>query len=223
MDIWSARKKSFKWLNNELKIESWILQQGFDFLGKLVKLYEKIGLNEGESENGQFCRIISITLAKSSHLLLGSYSLILDGVAQEAGALLRPIIETHELLVYIRLDKSRIYQVIDDKLPSPGNIGKAISGNYQGLREHLNKSASHFSYKITSIRHLFDKKARIRPIPDHSLNVLRTNLQVLITFQIFILREALNCLLEIGIDANALIGEMEEWHTIAVNTVSPGK
>ncbi len=50
MNIWSAREKSLNWLNNELKPESQVLQEGFEYLGNLVELLENTGNNEGESE-----------------------------------------------------------------------------------------------------------------------------------------------------------------------------
>ncbi len=212
-----------RWLNDELKPESEILQEGFDYLGNLVKLFEKIGHNEGESEIGQFCRIGGITLAKFSHLLLGCYSLMLDGLAQESGALLRPLIETYELLVYFRQDKSRINQVLEGNLPSAGIVGKRISGDYQNLREYLNDNASHFSYKMDSVRHLFDENAKIQSAPNHSLKVLRTNLQLLNAFQVFILFEAVNCLFAIEFDANSLTDKIEKWRDTSVKIFSPEK
>ena len=221
MNIWSAREKSLNWLNNELKPESQVLQEGFEYLGNLVELLENKGNDEGENEIGQFCRISGIALAKISHLLLGCYSLMLDGLAQESGALLRPLIETYELLVYFRQDKSRISQVLEGKLPSAGTIGKRISGDYQDLREHLNVNASHFSYKIDSVRHLFGENAKIQPIPNHSLKVLRTNLQLLYAFQTFVLFEAVNCLFAIGFDANALTDKIEKWRDTSVKIFSP--
>ena len=223
MNIWSAREKSLHWLNNELKPESRILQEGFDYLGNLVELYEKTGNNEGEGETRQFCIIGSITLAKLSHLFLGCYSLALEGLPQESGALLRPLIETYELLVYFRQDKSRINQIIEGKLPSAGIIGKKISGDYQDLRECLNDSASHFSYKIDSVRHLSGKNAKIQSIPNHSLKVLRTNMQLLNVFQTIILFEAVNCLFAIGIDANGLPDKIEKWRDTSVKIFSPEK
>jgi hypothetical protein len=44
-----------------------------------------------------------VTLVKAKNLALGSYSLVLDGLGQEAGALMRPMIEYAELLAYFRL------------------------------------------------------------------------------------------------------------------------
>lgn len=216
MNIWFAREKSLGWLNNELKSESEILQEGFDYLENFVSLYEKIGENEGGNEIGWFCRIGSITLAKFSHLLIGCYSLALDGLAQESGALLRPLIETYELLVYFRQDKTRINEAIDGNLPSAGIIGKKISGDYKNLRTHLNDNASHFRYKKDSVRHLLDNNFKIHPVPNHTLEVLRTNLQLLNAFQIFILFEALNCFFAIGDGANTLADEIEKWRDTCV-------
>jgi hypothetical protein len=218
MNIWSAREKSINWLSNELKPEGEILQEGFEYLEDFVNLFEKIGQSEGDSETGQFCRISSITLAKISHLLLGCYSLTLDGLAQESGALLRPLIETYELLIYLRQDKSRINQVIEGKLPSAGGIGKKISGDYQNLREYLNDNASHFSYKTNSVLHLFDENIKVRAVPNHGVKVFRTNIQLLNAFQVYILFEAVNCLFAIDFDANALADKIEKWRKACVKT-----
>jgi hypothetical protein len=38
--------------------------------------------------------------------------------------LLRPILEAYELLIYFRLEPSRVDQAIDGKLPSPGKRAK---------------------------------------------------------------------------------------------------
>ncbi len=199
------------------------MQEGFEYLGILIELFETIGENEGETETGQFCGICGVTLAKLSHFLLGCYSLILDGLAQEAGALLRPLIESYELLVYIRQDKARVSQVLEEKLPRAGIIGKSISGDYQDLREYLNDSASHFGYKKDSVRHLLRGNTKLQPIPDHSLKVLRTNLQLLNAFQIFVVFEAVNCLSAIGFDANALADKIKKWRDTCVKTFSPEK
>ena len=223
MNIWSAREKSLHWLEHELRPESLHLQDGFDYLGNIIELFEKLGRNAGESEAGQFCRISAITLAKYSHLLLGNYSLILDGLAQEAGALLRPLIETYELLVYLRQDKSRITEVLEGESPSAGIIGKRISGDYQDLRKHLNDNASHFSYKTDSVKHLLDQNARIQPIPDLSLMVLRNNLKLLNAFQVFVLFEAVNCLFVIGFDANPLTNKVEKWRDTSIEIFSREK
>ncbi len=216
MDIWVAREKSLHWLNNELVSEGKILQDGFDYLGNCVKRFDEIANSEGESEKGQFCRICSLTLAKLSYLLLSCYSLALDGLAQESGALLRPLIEAVELLVYFQQDKTRINQVLDNTLPSAGIIGKRISGDFQDLREYLNQNASHFSYKAESMRHLFDKNTKIRSIPDHSLIVFRKNLEMVNVFQVYILFEAAKCLQTIEYDENEFVDKIRGWNDMRV-------
>jgi hypothetical protein len=211
MKIWSERNKSLILLDNELYREGKVVQEGFGYLESLVELFQKISSSKGESETGQFCRICSITLAKFSHLSLGCFSLALDALSQESGALLRPLIETYELLVYFRQDISRINELLEDKLPSAGVIGKRISGDYQDLRKYLNDNASHFSYKIESVRHLIDGNSKVKLIPNQRLDVLRKNLSVLNAFQIFMLLEAINCLFTIDYDANSLGNDIEKW------------
>ena len=211
MNLWVAREKSLIWLDNELSQEGKALQEGFDYLESIGEIFEQISDREGGNLVGQFCRICVVTLAKFDHLLLASYSLMLDALAQEAGALLRPLIETYELLVYFRLDISRVDKILDGKLPTAGAIAKIISGDFQNLREYLNDNASHFSYKPESIRHLFGLNAKVKPIPTHSLKVLRTNLTLLNAFQAFMLIESVNCLFATGFDANSLANEIENW------------
>jgi hypothetical protein len=220
MNIWNAREKSYAWLKRDLFLEGRIIQEGFDYLGEFVNLFEKIAQSEASSEKGKSCRVWSITLAKISHLLIGCFSLILDGLAQESGALLRPIIEIYEILVYLRLDTSRLSQVIDDSLPSAGAIGKEISGDYQELRKYLNDNASHFSYKENTIRHLFDEDDKVRSVPNHSLMVLRKNIQLLNAFQISILDEALNCLYLIDVSNKAVGSKMEKWRKSCIDLFS---
>ncbi len=199
------------WLENELIQESDLLQQGFDFLDKCTGKFERLGNLESETLVEKFSRICAITLAKANHFLIGCYSLTLDGLAQEAGAILRPFIETYELLVYFRLNPARVDEAIDEKLPTAGKVSQHILGNYKDLRAHLNDNASHFSYRIDSVRHLFDHDLKLKSFPTHSLSVLRANLMLLNAFQVFIIFEAINCLFTIGVDVNTFADEVETW------------
>jgi len=210
-NIWSNREKSSYWLTTELTEESKVIEDGFHHLKFILLIFNGIGDRLNESQLGQFSRICSITLAKFSHLALGCLSLSLDGLAQESGALLRPLIESYELLVYFRQDLSRINQVIDGTLPSAGKIGKCISGDFKDLRGYLNDNASHFSYKYESVRHIFDQDFIINPFPNHSRDVFRKNLEILNAFQVFTLVEAVNCLLVIGHDEPSLFYDLDEW------------
>ncbi len=211
MNIWSSREKSLVWLNNILQQESKVLQEGFDYLETIMELFQRISNDEGKSQIGQFCRICIVTLAKFSRLLLGCYSLVLDSLVQESGALLRLVIETYELLVYFRLDISRINEILEDKLPSAGIIAKKISGDFQDLRNYLNNNASHFSYRLESVRHLYGPNAKTIQSPLPSPKALRKNLSLIYSFQVFMLIEAVNCLFAVGFNANSIRDEMEKW------------
>lgn len=146
MNLWTTRDQSITWLEQELLPESEVIREGFDFLNELVEFCNRIGSDEGETTKGKTCRIYAVPVAKSSHLLMACYSLALDALAQESGALLRPLIETYELLVYLLQTLARIDEVIEERLPTAGKISHRISGDFEDLRKHLNDSASHFSY-----------------------------------------------------------------------------
>lgn len=191
MDIWDTRNQSNKWLQKELFEEKEALEIGFSLLDNCVSILESIGIREGDNLQRKLYAIGSLTLAKSTHLLFGCFSLTLDGLSQESGALLRPLIETYELLVYLRLDPNRVEEVTNDKLPSAGTIAQLISGKFYDLRKHLNEHASHFKYKYSSVSHLvdFNSKEGIKAFPSHILSTLKRNLNSLNAFQIILLSE----------------------------------
>jgi hypothetical protein len=220
MNLWTTRDQSISWLKQELLPEAEVIQQGFDFLNELVELCNRIGSDEGETNKGKTGRICAVTVAKSSHLLLACYSLALDALAQESGALLRPLIETYELFVYLRQDLTRTDEVIDGKLPTAGKISQRISGDFEDLRKHLNDSASHFSYKIDSVRHLLDGKFKAQSHPTQSRSVLETNLQMLNAFQVFVIFEAVNLLLSVGVDVTDLAKRIEQWKQSSISAFS---
>jgi hypothetical protein len=124
MNLWHARQKSLEWLATELVEQNILVDEGFEMLDKCIALLNQQSRTLNDELNGRFARVINLTLAKVRNLLLGSYSMLLDAVAQEAGALLRPILEAYELLIYFRLEPSRVDQAIDGKLPSPGKRAK---------------------------------------------------------------------------------------------------
>jgi hypothetical protein len=213
MDNWNTRKQSMAWLQNELTEEGKIIDKGFDLLNICVSLMDDIGREEGDKQIGKFFRIGAITLAKSRHFLFGCYSLSFDGLSQESGALIRPLIETYELLVYLRLDPFRVEEVISEKLPSAGEIAKKINGNFHGLRQHLNEHASHFQFKYVSVRHLLDfsEEVIIKPIPTQDISVFLRNLNTLNAFQTILLVEASNWLESITDNSINTVDEIQEF------------
>jgi hypothetical protein len=121
-------------------------------------------------------------------------------LGQEAGALLRLLIEQYELLVFVRQDPSRVKLVLDEKLPSPGERAKVIQGDFQDLRSYLNENASHFGFTYESLKHLLpgseDGWRVIQPYNEHALMI---NLGVLFGILTRILEESANCFQVAGI------------------------
>ena len=88
-----------------------VLEKIFSLIDEFIDYYQL------KAESDDFHRMCGLTLVKAKHLALGSYSLILDGLGQEAGAFLRPFIKYYELLVYFKMDPGRVQQAVDDRLP----------------------------------------------------------------------------------------------------------
>lgn len=147
-----------------------------------------------EDLDDPFGRVCGLVLIKARNLGLGCYSLSLDALAQEAGALFRPLIECLELLIYFRLDPRRIDEALEDRLPTAGGIAKRIEGKFKGLREYLNTHASHLSLSPEAVRHLVDLKAgRLRAVQAHNSAVLRQNLRTLLSVMVWLAIEGVNC------------------------------
>ena len=172
MDLWDARTKASIALGGQMAAEASLIQEAFDLIDDC--------LTRLETKNTDFSRVCGITLIKARNLGLGCYSLCLDALAQEAGALLRPLIEALELLTYFRLDPSRITQAMEDRLPSAGQRARMIGGQLKQVRDYLNSTASHVGWTYESIRHLVDlSKPSYRVQQQFRAPVLRTNLRVL--------------------------------------------
>lgn len=212
MELWQARERSQRWLDTELISESQQIERGYALLDECIFLFNQVSSIEKGSLPGQFATACALTAAKGRTLLLGCHSLALDGLAQESGALLRPLLESIELLTYFRLDPNRAKEAIAGNLPSPGKIGKSINGQFQFLRDYWNEHASHFTFGFYSVFHLLDKNTMtIKPIESHSLEILRRNLTALMAFMSFLAIEAAGCLFVAGVNANDLADRIEQW------------
>lgn len=138
-------------LDSDFSERAEVLEKTFSLIDECIDLYQL------KAETDDFHKMCGLALVKAKHLALGAYSLILDGLGQEAGALLRPFIEYFELLVYFRMDPSRVQQAIDDRLPSAGKRAELIEGSFKKFRAHLNQHASHSAYSHYALNHLLDK------------------------------------------------------------------
>lgn len=187
MPLWETRRQALFSLESDLRSEKDILEDGFGLLDEYIEKFQNLNSPPG--------RICSLILIKARNLALGMYSLALDGLAQESGALFRPLIEALELLTYLRLDPSRTEQIIEERLPSAGKIAKAITGDFKDTREFLNKHSSHFSMTYDSVAHIVDlSKFRLKIVQPHSKRVLLSNLHLLESLLVIFLFEAHNCL-----------------------------
>lgn len=173
-------------LNEELKPLGILIQEAFSSIDECASRLE--------SFDNAFGRVTALILIKGRNLALGCFSLSLDALAQEAGALFRPLIECLELLTYLRMDPARVDEVLEDRLPTAGVIAKKIEGKFKHLREYLNTHASHLSLSPYAIAHLFDLKVgKLRRVQVHNSNVLKRNLCTLLAVLIQLAIEAANC------------------------------
>jgi hypothetical protein len=138
--------------------------------------------------------------------------MMLDALAQEAGASLRLILEAYELLIYFRLEPSRVDQAIDGKLPKSGEIGKKIKGEFQDLRDYLNTHAAHLSFGYESARHLLNYQTfEIKAVQIQSIDVFKNNLSTLNAVQVLVVAEAIRCLDVVGHTPESLLKEYADW------------
>jgi hypothetical protein len=153
MRLWSTRTKALDDLAGDLKPQAAVLQATFDLLDSTIERF-------AYPDIAAPCRAATrVCLAKARNLSLGCYSLILDGLAQEAGALMRPLVECYELLKYFQVEPAGFQEALDDRLPSAGEIAKRIDGQLKSIREYFNTHASHLSYHEYSIKHLVDESS----------------------------------------------------------------
>jgi len=174
-------------IESELQPEASIIYQSFSLLDEMLVVFH--------SEDAAFCRVVGLILLKARNLSQGLFSLALDSLAQESGALLRPLIECLELLKYLCDNPQRIDEVLEEKLPSAGEIGKRIHGKFQYLRNYLNQHASHLSIAPESMAHLINlKSGDWKVIQPYNEKVLRTNITTLFAILVQLLYQAANCL-----------------------------
>jgi len=182
----STRRQAAACLKEDLKPYAILLDETFSLIDLCI--------DRLETTDSPFGRVCALTLVKARNLTLGCYSLSLDALGQEAGALLRPLIECLELLTYFRLDPTRAEDAIEERLPGAGDIARRIEGKFGGLRKYLNKYASHLSLAAESCSHLIDfRSQRIRLVQTHRTVVLRENLRTILAILMCVTIEAANC------------------------------
>ena len=188
MKLWKTRHHSLEVLSKQFKDQSNAIDDAFQAIDECIDLFEK------KFSEDKYFLVCGLTLLKAKNLAVGMYSLTLDGLAQEAGALARPFIEYHELLIYFRLDPKRINEALEEKLPTAGKRAQLIKGRFKEFRDHLNNHASHSAFSNHSLLHLFDSdEKRIKKQQKMSPNVLFRNIGNLHAHLILLLQEAILC------------------------------
>lgn len=204
--MWETREKSIEALNSILKSESSMILDGLQIIDELILLFCNI------KQSTAFARVCCLILMKGNNLIHGILSLSLEGLAQEAGALLRPTVECIELLQYLREDPQRTEKITEGKKPSAGEIAKLIKGDFQDLRRFLNTHSSHLTFSYESMQHLIDwNDGSLKTKQNYSEKVLRTNLSILFNFLVFLSFEAANCLDETGFLPDHIINKINDW------------
>lgn len=160
-----------EYLERQQPRQLYVLERLFGLIDQCVDCYE-------EFERGSlYARVCAVTLLKAKNLGIAAYSLILDGLGQEAGAVIRPFVEYTELLTYFRKFPDEVSAATKDELPPAGKRAKAINGDYQEFREHLNAHASHSSYSAFALGHLREPDSlALRKLQKMQPRVLERNL-----------------------------------------------
>lgn len=186
MNFWAARTSSLNYLQHEKPLQLQVLMRTFSLIDAAIDTYES------HANTGTYARVCAFALTKLKNLSVGSYSLVLDGLGQEAGALLRPLVEYVELLTYFRMFPAKAELAITGSLPSAGQRAKAIDGIYKSLREYLNAHASHSSFSDYSLSHLVEVDSmRLKRFQKFVPTVLERNIRDFAIQLHFAAREAI--------------------------------
>ena len=182
--FWRARTEALTHLRRKRPTQIETLEEVFSLIDRCIDAYES------RAASDQYARVCGLTLLKAKNLGHGIYSLTLDGLAQEAGALIRPFVEYTELLTYFKQFPEKVARALDGDLPSAGERAKAIDSIYKPFRQHLNQHASHSSYSSYSLAHIVDPQTRqFKKLQRMVPHVLETNARDLAA-QLFLLASA---------------------------------
>jgi hypothetical protein len=148
MDIWNVRNQALVALDTNLRQEKEVLDKGFALLDECIDHLHEVAIRD--NENTRFAAICCQTLVKARRFALGIYSLCLDSLVLEAGALMRVLKEAWQLLIYFHQDPSRIEEAFVENLPQAGVIAQKINvelhNQLKGLTDYYNTTTSHISF-----------------------------------------------------------------------------
>jgi hypothetical protein len=184
LPLWKSRNEALTFLRRERPAQVEVIEELFGLADDCVDAYES-------QADDLYSKVCALTTLKAKNLALGMYSLTLDGLAQESGALARPFIEYMELLTYFRMLPEAVHDALAGELPSAGKRAKKIEGFYRQFREHLNEHASHAAYSSHSLAHLRDPATkRLKKLQVMHPEVIERNVGDFAIQLVFMLQES---------------------------------
>lgn len=211
MTLWQVREQALA--HPDLKSLHKLLETGFDLFDQGLKMLER---HFGDHD---LARLAGVFLLKGKNLAVGCYSLTLDGMAQESGALLRPFLEALEKAQYLRTVPGAIQRVQEDDFPKAGEIAKAIDSSFKDVRDYLNNSASHTRLDFHALHNLVRvSEEGLELVTRQPFRVKTTakNLITLAAFVEYLLRELLLCLQEVEGECPESLIDQEELYRRSV-------
>lgn len=186
MNLWATRISSLEYLQDRKPEQLRVLMRTFSLIDAVIDEYEL------HSDSHTYAKACAFALVKLKNLSIGTYSLVLDGLGQEAGALLRAFVEYVELLTYFRTFPEKAELAFTGKLPGAGQRAKAINGMYKNLRDHLSAHASHSSFSDHSLAHLVEAESdQLKKLQQFVPAVLEKNVRDFAIQMFFASREAI--------------------------------
>lgn len=211
MDLWQVRNQAVASLSADLKRENEVIEGCFALFDECIKRFYSLAKSGNPKES--FSLVCGQTILKARRLAMGSYSLCLDGLVLEAGALARSLIEAWELMIFFYQKPERVRLVFEDKPLKAGEVAKAINdgmhNDLKGLRDYYNANTSHIS---------FQKDALVPVMMIYSKEDLKRDMRSLYSLMRHIAFDALPCLELIGVLDQALIDAVEDCQTVGHKT-----
>jgi hypothetical protein len=184
-EIWQTQSKSWAYLTDKHPSRVSVILKCFELIDLCLDEYQ------ASTTDGAYSRVCGLTLLKAKNFGLGAFALVLNGLGQEAGALVRPMVEYSEMLTYLEKFPEKADAAVDNKLPTAGTRAKAIDGNFKELRDYLNSHASHSSYSNYSLSHLLTPEGLFRKYQEFVPHVVDTNVTSFAVQLLLLTREAI--------------------------------
>jgi hypothetical protein len=190
MNLWTVREGAMLALEEEMVAERSLLDRAFQQAEYLAQRLQSI------ETTAPFGQITGAATAKARILGQACYSLVLDGIGQESGAIARVWLEAIDLLTYLYLDPSRTEEIFKKGgPPKAGKIAQEVKSKSGKARRYLNEAAAHLGFGMESWQHLTNWNiGGLRTRPQLNLDLLRRNLGDVFTMMAWTIRESAFCL-----------------------------